>query len=129
MRTIIIAAFVLLNISLHAQNNQTTQHDSIPATIIGGQDAWRHFLEKNIHSQTPADHGAKPGTYTVIVSFLVDTTGKVSDVQIINDPGYGTAKDVLNAFKHCPDWTPATINGKAVKYRQKQNIYYQVSEQ
>jgi protein TonB len=129
MRKLLIAAFLLLNVCLHAQDTPNIKHDSIPAKITGGQDAWRHFLEKNVHSQTPADHGAKPGMYTITVSFLVDTTGNVSDVQIINDPGYGTADDVLKAFKHCPHWMPATIDGKPVKYRQKQNIYYQVSEQ
>jgi hypothetical protein len=60
---------------------------------------------------------------------MVDTTGKVYDVQIVNDPGYGTAQDVLKAFKHCPLWTPATRDGEKVIYRQKQNINYQVTEQ
>ena len=122
MKLIIITVSLLLSgLCLYAQ-------DSIPARFNGGQDAWRKFLEKNIHPRVPADNGAKPGNYTVTVSFLVDTTGKVSDVQIVNDPGYGMAGDVLRAFKHCPDWIPATINGKPVMYRQKQNFYYQVSE-
>jgi protein TonB len=128
MKIILIASFVLLNLSLKAQDSSITKHDSIPAKIAGGQDAWRKFLEKNIHPETPAIHGAPPGRYTVTVSFLVDTTGKISEVRCVNDPGYGTADDVVKAFKHCPDWIPANIDGKPVKYRQKQNIYYQVSE-
>lgn len=50
-------------------------------------------------------------------------------MQVLQDPGYGTADDVLRAFKHTPDWLPATINGRPVIYRQKQNITYQVTEQ
>ena len=75
-----------------------------------------------------ADNGAKPGMYVVTISFLVDTAGKVSDVKVLQDPGYGTAEDVIKAFKYCPNWQPATIDGKPVKYRQKQNFTYQVTE-
>lgn len=135
MKIIFSVSLLLLNLWVQAQEstNQPDKIDSltsvrVEARINGGQETWRHFLEKNIHPQVPADHGAKPGRYIVTVSFLVDTTGKVSDVQILNDPGYGTAADVLKAFKHCPDWIPATINGKPVLYRQKQNIYYEVSQ-
>ena len=86
-----------------------------------------HFL-KNIFIRRAAKHKAPPGNYTVKVSFLVDKEGKVSNVEIINDRGYGTADDVLKAFKHSPDWIPAMQNGKPVIYRQKQNITYQVTE-
>jgi hypothetical protein len=29
---------------------------------------------------------------------LVDTSGKVSEVKVLNNPGYGLAEDVLKAF-------------------------------
>jgi hypothetical protein len=124
MRVIYFVSFLLLSIQISAQ----AQHDSVPASIAGGQDAWRKFLEKNIHPEVPVDNGAKVGNYIVTVSFMVDTTGTVSDVQVENDPGYGMATDVLKAFKHCPKWIPATIDGNKVPYGQKQNIYYQVSK-
>jgi protein TonB len=76
----------------------------------------------------PAKHKAPAGTYTVTIRFLVDKTGKVTEVEALNDPGYGTAQDAINAFKHTPDWIPAMQNGKPVIYRQKQNITYQVTE-
>lgn len=124
-----IAAFLLLGSYLHAQDTTGIKHDSIPAAFNGGQKAWRHFLEKNLHPETPAVNGAKPGVYVVVISFLVDTAGKVSEVRVINDPGYGMAEDVLKAFSHTPDWIPATIDSRPVMYRQKQNFTYQVSEQ
>jgi len=129
MKTIMIAACLLVGLYLHAQDTTAIKHDSIPAKFNGGQNAWRHFLEKNLRPSTPADHGARPGIYIVTISFLVDTAGKVSEVQVLNDPGYGTAEDVLKAFSHTPNWIPATIDGRKVVYRQKQNFTYQVSEQ
>ena len=101
----------------------------IEAKFPGGPDVWRMFLERNLNNQTPADHGAPPGNYTVTVSFLVDEDGNVSDVQALNNPGYGTAEEAVRVIKKGPKWRPAIKNGKNVIYRQKQNITFQVSQQ
>ena len=134
MKILLLASLLLLTVCLYAQDTTGTEKDvtftsiQIEAQFPGGQDAWIAFLTNHIHPTVAADHKAPLGRYTVTVSFLVDETGKVSEVQVINDPGYGTANDVLKAFKHIPNWTPATLNGKAVTYRQKQNIVYQVTD-
>lgn len=136
MKRILIACFLLMNICLHAQdttaqrNNTTDSFTSVQveAKFPGGMQAWASFLEANIHANVAARHKAPAGNYTVTISFLVDKEGNVSEPEIIKDPGYGTATDVLKAFKHCPKWQPATINGKPVIYRQKQNITYQVTD-
>jgi protein TonB len=137
MKYTLIAAFLFLSLSLHAQDTtkQTITIDSHTFTSVqtearfpGGKDAWRAFLEEHVHPKVAARHKAPPGNYTVTISFLVDKAGKVTEVHALNDPGYGTAEDAVNAFKHTPDWIPAMQNGKPVNYRQKQNITYQVTE-
>ena len=136
MRKLLVACFLLCTVYLHAQDTtakQTNNKDSLTAVrkearFPGGPKAWSAYLETAIHPNVAAKHKAPPGNYTVQVSFLVDVTGKVSNVEIVTDPGYGTGEDVLKALKHSPDWLPATINGKPVIYRQKQNITYQVTE-
>ena len=100
MKTIMIAACLLVGSYLSAQDTSAIKHDSIPAKFNGGENAWRRFLQKNLNPSTPIDHGARAGMYIVIISFLVDTAGKVSEVQVLNDPGYGTGADVLKAFSH-----------------------------
>ena len=134
MKYTLLSIFLLTCFCLHAQD--TTQQDGdkefskvqVEAKFPGGQIAWQEFLQQHIHARVPAKHKAPPGNYTVTMSFLVDKTGKVTDVKALNDPGYGTAQDAVNAFKHTPDWIPAMQNGKPVIYRQKQNITYQVTE-
>jgi len=134
MRTLLLFFFVLMTAVLHAQDTTGAKKDitfttvQVEAQFPGGRDAWVNFLTTHIHPEVAAKHKAPPGRYTVTISFIVDETGKVSEVQVINDPGYGTADDVLKAFKHTPDWIPATQNGKQVTYRQRQNITYQVTE-
>lgn len=101
----------------------------IEAKFPGGTSAWQKYLERNLNSNTPVDNGAPPGNYTVIVSFLVDKNGNISEVQSLNDPGYGTSEEAVRVIKRGPAWTPAVQNGRNVIYRQKQSITFQVSEE
>ncbi len=100
----------------------------IEAKFPGGAGAWQKYLERNLNSNVPVDNGAPPGNYTVIVSFLVDKSGNISEVQALNDPGYGTAGEAVRVIKKGPAWTPAVQNGRNVIYRQKQSVTFQVSE-
>jgi protein TonB len=101
----------------------------IEAKFPGGAGAWQKYLERNLNSNVPVDNGAPPGNYTVVVSFLVDKSGNISEVQALNDPGYGTAAEAVRVIKKGPAWTPAVQNGRNVIYRQKQSVTFQVSEQ
>ncbi|HYK47309.1 MAG TPA: energy transducer TonB [Parafilimonas sp.] len=90
---------------------------------------WNKYLERNLNAQTPADNGAPPGRYTVTVSFLVSKDGTISEVQALNDPGYGCGAEATRVIKKGPKWQPAIQNGRNVIYRQKQNITFEVTEQ
>jgi len=120
---------------VEAPKAQTEDYDKefktvqIEAKFPGGAGAWQKYLERNLNSNVPVDNGAPPGNYTVIVSFLVDKSGNISEVQPLNDPGYGTAAEAVRVIKKGPAWTPAVQNGRNVIYRQKQSITFQVSEQ
>lgn len=99
------------------------------AKFPGGINAWMEYLEKNLRTEIPVDNGAPAGTYTVVVSFVVDKDGNISDVQAINDPGYGTADEAVRVIKRSKQWNPAMQNGRPVIYRQKQTITFVVQEQ
>ena len=72
-----------------------------------------------MHNDIVARKGAPPGNYVVVVSYLVDTAGKLSDIQLLQNPGYGAADDVVQLLKCSPNWSPATVNAKPVMHRQK----------
>lgn len=97
------------------------------AQFPGGRDSWRKFLERNLNRDVPADNGAPPAKYTVIVSFVVDREGNLSEFAIENDPGFGTKAEVLRVMQKSPKWTPAIQNGRNVKYRQRQAVTFEVS--
>jgi len=109
--------------------NQEGAKDDIPAEFPGGLPAWAKYLERNLNRDLPVDNGAPPGKYTVIVSFIVDKNGGISEVQAENDPGYGTKEEAVRVIKKGPSWKPAVQNGRNVIYRHRQSITFMVSEE
>ncbi|MEI6586507.1 MAG: M56 family metallopeptidase [Sediminibacterium sp.] len=101
----------------------------VPASFPGGLSAWVKYLERNLNRDLPIKNGAGVGKYTVIVSFIVDKNGGISDVKAENDPGYGTAEEAKRMIIKGPNWVPATQNGLNVVYRHKQSITFVVSEE
>lgn len=77
----------------------------------------------------PAENGAPPAKYTVVVSFIVSKTGDISEESAENDPGYGTKAEALRVITKGPKWKPAVQNGTNVIYRHKQSITFVVSEE
>ncbi len=100
----------------------------IPAEFPGGLNGWMKYLQRNLNSALPVDNGAPAGKYTVVVSFIVDKNGGISDVVAENDPGYGTKAEALRVITKGPNWKPAVQNGRNVIYRHKQSITFQVAE-
>ena len=100
----------------------------VEARFPGGTEAWRRFLERNLKAETPLDNGAPAGTYSVVVSFLVDKEGNISEVKALTDPGYGIAAEAVRTIQRGPKWIPTLQNGRNVIYRQKQLITFQVQD-
>jgi len=100
----------------------------IQAKFPGGPDAWAKYLQRNLQADVPTENGAPTGAYTVVVSFLVDKDGNISEVKAENDPGYGTAAEAVRVISRGPKWVPAVQNGRNVIYRQKQAITFRVEE-
>jgi periplasmic protein TonB len=100
----------------------------IEASFVGGAAAWKKFLERNVDSDLPSNNGAIPGKYSVVVSFIVDKYGNVSDIKSETDPGYGTAAEAIRIIEKSPLWNPANQNGRAVAYRARQVITFIVND-
>lgn len=99
----------------------------IEAGFPGGAGAWQKFLERNLNGQTPSDNGAPEGSYRVMVQFVVDKEGNVSDVKPLSSYGYGMEDEAVKAIKKGPKWIPAEQNGRKVKAYRTQPIVFQVT--
>ena len=53
----------------------------------------------------------------VIVAFIVEKDGKVSNVQVVRGVHESLDAEALRVFNKMPAWKPAKINGENVRYR------------
>lgn len=100
----------------------------VEAAYPGGTGAWRNFLERNLRPDVPIENGANPGTYNVVVQFVVDKDGNVSDVKAITNLGNGMEGEAVRVIKKSGKWTPAIQNGRQVKAYRKQPITFVVQD-
>lgn len=100
-----------------------------PASI--DPQEWRAFLVQ--HLQPIIEHatkqGAKPGTYTIYIRFLVKKDGSLSDFTALNNPGYDFDKKILAVMPSSPKWKPAVQNGKLVNSYHTQPVTFVIQEQ
>jgi hypothetical protein len=100
-----------------------------PASFPGGEEAWRVYLFKHLNLDLPVQKGAGPGTYKVELSFVVAEDGTISNVEALNDPGYGTKEEAVRLMKDGHKWMPAEQNGKKVLSLTKKSITFIISEE
>ena len=98
----------------HPEMNRRNQFDRM-AEFPGGQNACFQFLREHIkypeEAKTANEHGR------VVVSFLIDEMGDISDIKIKNSVGYYADQEAIRLVRMMPRWIPATKNGKAVQCR------------
>ncbi len=111
-----------------ATDNKVFIKTEIEPSFVGGSDVWKQYLQKNLDANLPALDGWKPGTYTIIVQFIVHTDGSVSDVTSINYQGSKTAQHCIDLIRKSPKWAPAIQNNRKVNAYRKQPITFVVEE-
>jgi periplasmic protein TonB len=90
---------------------------------------WKAFLERNLNANVPVDNGAPVGRYSVVVQFVVDKEGNVSDIQTLTHHGYGLEDEAIRVLRKAIKWEPAIQNGFKVKAYKKQVIIFEVNEE
>lgn len=95
----------------------------VPAKYDGD---WSRFLLKNLRSEVPVDNGAAVGKYKVMIRFVVDVDGTVSDIVPVSSNGYGMENEAVRVLKKADKWKPAIQNGMHVKAYHTQVIVFDV---
>jgi periplasmic protein TonB len=93
----------------------------VVASFPGGDGEWRNYLMKNLNINKVAEkitipRGKKELRQTIIVKFIVDKEGNISDVSVAN-PGAepNCIAEAIRVIKISPEWVPAKQNGRIVK--------------
>ena len=84
----------------------------VKAKFPGGEEALVQFLKD--HIKYPPKAAKRKIQGRVKVEFLVDKTGKVRDVKVVESVDKDLAKEAVRVCKLLPDFIPATVNGNPV---------------
>ena len=79
----------------------------------GGQAELMKFLSKNLRYPPAARENGIEGR--VVLQFVVDESGKISDLQVLRDIGGGCAEEAERVVRMMPPWKPGKQNGNPVK--------------
>ena len=115
----------LIEPKIEKDKNEIKTTVDVPARFEGN---WVKFLQKNLNPETPVINGAPTGRYSVIVQFVVDIDGNVSDIKTLTKHGYGVEEEAIRVLKKAPKWQPALVAGFNVKAYHKQVIVFEVVE-
>ena len=81
----------------------------------GGDGALMGYLRDNIHYPTVAQENGVQGR--VIVSFVVERDGSISDVRVARSVDPSLDREAMRVVKSMPKWTPGKQNGSAVRVK------------
>jgi protein TonB len=98
----------------------------IESDYPGGPGAWQRYLSKNLHYPDEAVSNEIQGD--VVVQFIVDKEGNVSDVEAISGPAE-LREEAARVIKKSGKWTAAIQNGRQVKSYKKQPVKFRLEAQ
>lgn len=75
-----------------------------------GIDAFYIFIAKNFKPPRKAGLNGK-----VVVSYIIETDGTLSNINVVHHIGYGTAEEALRVFGKSPKWIPGKFQGGFVR--------------
>jgi len=116
-------------------NNKVTEEDpnkiftsveQVPA-FPGGLDAFGRYLLKNIRYPAIARENNTQGR--VIVSFVCERDGSLTDVKVARGIGDGCDEEAVRVIKASPRWKPGIQNGRPVRVAYSVPISFTLSSE
>ena len=90
--------------------------------------SFKTHLQKTLNANVGMENGAKPGTYQVVVKFIVNKDGTISDIKAETKFGHKMEEEVIKVIMKSPEWTPASIFGIPVKAYRRQPVTFVISQ-
>lgn len=74
-----------------------------------GMSEFYKFISKNYRVPVEGLRGK------ILILFVVDKDGSLTDFKILKDLGYGTGEEAIRVLKACPKWKPGMQKGVPVR--------------
>ena len=88
----------------------STDQVKVVPKFNGGKKALELFIKRNF--VMPNIKGLKG---EVLVSFIVEKDGTLSEIGVLSDAGNGTADEAIRVMSISPVWSPGILNGIPVR--------------
>ena len=125
----VMAVFCLTTASAQktvvSQKNQKVYEvvDQMPE-FPGGMMAMMEFLQDNM--KYPADAEKQKVQGRVMVSFIVETDGSITDIKVMKKAFPSLDAEAIRVVKAMPRWTPGKQKGKVVRVHFSLPITYRL---
>ncbi|NEU09424.1 TonB family protein [Flavihumibacter sp. R14] len=92
----------------------------------GGQKAFYKYIGRNLRYPMLARETGISGR--VIVSFIIEKSGELSNIQVIRGIGGGCDEEAIRVLKNSPAWAPGIQNGQSVRVAYTMPLSFLLSE-
>jgi protein TonB len=92
----------------------------------GGLNGWSRFLNKNLRFPSEAQDQQISGR--VILSFVVEKDGHLSNIVIERSAGYGFDEEAIRVLKLAKPWKPGMQNGQPVRVKYNIPFTFQLAD-
>ncbi len=113
----------IISVEKQAKAEVLTRVEEMPA-FPGGEDAFLSFVAQKVQYPEIAKRAGVEGRVTI--SFVVLSTGALTDIQVMKGIGAGCDEEAVRVIKSMPVWNPGKQNGRAVNVRMYVPIVYKL---
>ena len=114
----LICFLFMMALPMNAQSESSTkvydEVDEMPS-FPGGLNGLMTFLSQNMVYPVTAQENGVQGR--VIVSFVVETDGSITDVKVARSVDPFLDREAMRIVKAMPKWTPGKKDGKPVRVK------------
>lgn len=104
---------IVPNDTIKEGGNELFTATEILAEPKGGMQPFRKWIAENFTYPKAAIDAQVKGT--ILVSFVVEKDGTLSDIKAVQDLGFGTGEVAVDVLKKSKKWSPGIQNGKPVR--------------
>jgi protein TonB len=90
------------------------------AQFPGGDEELVSFIQSHLHYTADAKANNIQGM--VIIEFVVNKDGSLSDFKVLRSLGHGLDEAAMQIIKGMPAWKPGSLNGETKKVRKRIKI-------
>ena len=110
--TILATQFIFAQAPLSVAKSLPISYEDaeVKPEFPGGYNEFMRFIGQNFVA--PDVEGLSG---TIKISFVVEVSGKITEIKILNDLGSGTGEEAKRVIAKSPNWSPGEQDGKRVR--------------